>query len=149
MRIKFNIGDWSNDGHGRNQTTIIESNHPVETLQDAYLKSCEDLGFQFHRITGDEPADQIEMLVDYQDGLIPRGFFRKMLIEGVDLVNKHELETWEGTIHVYEDEIVPVILDFLSLNMPDDFKYEVISDDVPAFNGNWEKISTIGYGLFE
>lgn len=151
MKIKFNIGDWSGDGHSHNEVIIVECNYSRDDLQKAYFKSCKQTGFLFHRsYSHDENyVEGLSMLTEYGDGNLPLEFFTEMKERGFDLEELHELESYEGNIFADEVQLVQIILDFCSLNLPKDFEWSFVSDEIPSFNGNWSKISGIGYGMFE
>ena len=42
------LGDWSDDGHGKTDKILLESNKPVEEVQEAYRNSCKLMKIDFH-----------------------------------------------------------------------------------------------------
>ena len=48
IKMNIMIGDWSRDGHNQFDKVLIESNHKVFDMQQAYKASCRLTGIQFH-----------------------------------------------------------------------------------------------------
>jgi hypothetical protein len=42
------LGDWSNDGHGKHDKYLLESNVDVSVIQQAYKDSCKLTGVSFN-----------------------------------------------------------------------------------------------------
>lgn len=43
--IRFPIGDWSDDGHGKCEYFEVQSNHPVQHVREVHFKAPEVIGF--------------------------------------------------------------------------------------------------------
>ena len=41
--FKLDIGDWSDDGHGKKETFLVKSSHGIEDVREAYFKASRDL----------------------------------------------------------------------------------------------------------
>lgn len=52
-QIEFPIGDWSDDGHGKCETFLVDSNVSVETLRELHFLAPEQLGFEIGSICQD------------------------------------------------------------------------------------------------
>lgn len=72
--IKFEIGDWSGDGHGQHESFMVESNVPVEEVREAYFKAREKS--EFKSIT---PED---ICSDYEENTVKAPELRKLLAVG-------------------------------------------------------------------
>jgi len=46
-RFKLILGDWSDDGHGKTETFIVESNKPVDEAREAYFEAVKKTGIDF------------------------------------------------------------------------------------------------------
>lgn len=58
--IWFDIGDWSDDGHGKTQRYLVESSFPVERVREAHFKSISLLGFDIGDYRSDLDEDVSE-----------------------------------------------------------------------------------------
>lgn len=60
MLLRFGVGDWSGDGHGKTEVFLVESSHSADDVAAAYQYACERIGFIFHN----------EVSADYEDNRI-------------------------------------------------------------------------------
>jgi hypothetical protein len=58
-RIKFPVGDWSDDGHGKVQDFYAETSHPVETVREAHFMA-EGMGIKVGQICSDYESDTVD-----------------------------------------------------------------------------------------
>lgn len=102
-RFHLDIGDWSDDGHGKKETFLIESNKPVRACREAYFAAQKRLvenlwpeniyatydnpltpqapqiaatrahGFDFAHYVGDDEYLNAESLAHYTLWFITRG----------------------------------------------------------------------------
>jgi hypothetical protein len=73
-QINFVVGDWSDDGHGKCHSVIVESDKPVEAVREAHFAAQNLLGFDlgdFHR-DYDEPVAEHHAARLMELGLIDR-----------------------------------------------------------------------------
>lgn len=60
-KIKFPVGDWSDDGHGKCDWFLLESSVPVEDLREMYFNACSQTGIVFDReICSSRDDNQVE-----------------------------------------------------------------------------------------
>lgn len=79
MLIQFDLGDWSEDGHGKTLTLIVESNCTVEQLHALYAAATSRLGWALDEHVCNEyeehgiSADNLSFLEDL-GYVAPEGF---------------------------------------------------------------------------
>lgn len=152
------LGDWSDDGHGKSDKILVESNCTVDGVQQAYKDSCKMTGVQFnHNENYSGLKSYLEIATDYEENTIPVEaveIFRekfgltKEIIEGWELDDEYE----EGEpIHLNSDSIVNAWIWFVRLSHPEIIIQEVdVKDEIPCINGYWNKNLNVqfGYGLY-
>ena len=151
FRLVF--GDWSDDGHGKSEEFVIKSNKTVEAAREAYRASCLLTGFQLHG-SGDDNFTGIEFTYENEDDYQLCNNYEKnkpsqrildILIE-LKYPGAANLTTAEG---IYSEELRDILLWFIGLSLPG-FEYEVVENDVAAFNGYWGPLNIgIGYACYE
>lgn len=160
MIYRLVLGDWSEDGHGILKEVLIECNcNDVTDIQNAYKASCKKLGVQFNDdkdYTGKnlpygdphfiwtEYGDSNMSVVAY-DILNNAGCF-----DGIDIEENDDGRYYIDSIESGLEEHAKVIMNFISLSMPDDFTYQIIKKNYPCINGYWNENLNVqfGYGLF-
>lgn len=53
FKIKFTLGDWSGDGHGKNSSYIYESNKSVEEVREIHFKFKDMFSFDIGSLCRD------------------------------------------------------------------------------------------------
>lgn len=160
MIYRLVLGDWSEDGHGILKEVLIECNcNDVTDIQNAYKASCKKFGVQFNDdkdYTGKnlpygdphfiwtEYGDSNMSVVAY-DILNNAGCF-----DGIDIEENDDGRYYIDSIESGLEEHAKVIMNFISLSMPDDFTYQIIKKNYPCINGYWNENLNVqfGYGLF-
>ena len=126
-RFKIVMGDWSNDGHGMKEDFVVESTHPETELRAAFRKSVDkmNIGFDCNSDT------KYHVACEYDDNIVCK--------EVVDIFLENGLneDDWDieqtGEIRLTDpDSLVYMILWFISCSMPEDFKYEIVAEDIPC-----------------
>lgn len=140
MKVKLNLGDWSQDGHNLTKVVILEVNKTVKEIQDAYRKSCKDSGVELH-----------ELCSEYNDDVIDRETIEKLNNFGIDTLSwVYDSYEVDNNDDVYFNILGfrDLILDFIKVSLPD-LTYEIVKDDIPSINGFWGDLNvSFGYGLF-
>lgn len=115
-RVKFSLGDWSDDGHGKCDHFFVRTSAPVEDLRELHFKCNDVFGFnpgnlcreyEQHSLTPDQIAKLLQLGVIDQDDvdddgdvlidtLYLLGIWLKML-QRVDPTLQYEIETEDGT----------------------------------------------------
>jgi len=152
-KMYFVLGDWSDDGHGKTEKFLINSNKSVEEIQNAYKDSCKLTGISFNG--GDDytesgrnykSAGRFQIAVDYEES--------KLSEDVLDVLEKFKCP--KEIIEYYNEEAeeynyIKLWFWFVSLSLPG-LGYETIQDinDTPYINGYWNKNlnTTFGYGLY-
>lgn len=122
-KIKVNIGDWSNDGHGYNEVYVFDSNYDVNALRVAYKQSCELVGVQFNHntnYTDDESKSRhgtpYYICTKYGDASVSEEAATLLLEKGLDVADysmQHDEILYDA------DCILNLILDFIKLSLQD------------------------------
>lgn len=145
-KYKWVIGDWSDDGHGKSQNIIFETNHDIANIQVAYIQSCKLTGVAFHHGPDEGmtsfPEIKYRILEEYDDPSIPD--------EVIEVFKSHGLcREYSEIKYLSPSELGSILCWFISLSL-DDFKYKIIKDEVLPINGWWGKLNhQFGYGLFD
>lgn len=145
--LKITLGDWSQDGHGAYKEVLIKSNYDVHAVRQAYKDSCKKTGLCFNHskdYTGLNLEDDSPRLIwtEFEDSQISD--------EAKEILKKFNINVNSETdFYFSRKKAASLIMKFISLSMPDDFKYEFF-EDVEPINGWWnnELNVQLGYGLF-
>ena len=140
-KMKLILGDWSGDGHNISEKVLLEVNHPVETIQNAYKSSVKKTGIAFHDKSGEFKGKTIA--TNYEQGLddIPE--------EVLKVLKEYNIETPQSEDGDQTEEYTKLWFDFVKLSLPD-VQYKIIEDKIPNINGFYDKNlnASFGYGLF-
>lgn len=149
---KVPVGDYSHDGHGKSVQYIIKANYPFENLVEAYRNSCTKTGYGFESSCREN--NSIALLCGYGDWCLTEDAITKFKELGctVEIEEKDEddeefygEETYEPK-HLEHKECFDLVMWFISLSMPSDFKWEKI--DIQALFGYDSPLGGVGYGCF-
>jgi hypothetical protein len=153
MKFYIVLGDWSKDGHGKSEKVLIDSNIPMEELQEAYKKSCKKTGFDFSE----------NVCADYEDQKISQKTF-DILVENNCPLDKEffdyigsslsEPELSEDTYDEFlftDKSLIDTLMWFIGLSIDKEWTWEEVGDEIPCFNGYWSDTLNVsfGYGLYE
>ena len=153
-RMYLVLGDWSDDGHGKSEKLLIESNKTVEEIQNAYKDSCKLTGISFNGDKEDYTetnrgymeVDKYRIAVEYEDF--------KLTDEVVEVLTKYDCpkELMENYIEeAYSKTFTQLWFWFVSLSLPlVEYKKVLEVDSIPCINGYWSKNlnEQFGYGLY-
>ena len=132
-QVEIVVGDWSGDGHGKTDTTMIKSSLSGTGIWKAYKKGIEIVGF-----------DLTEFGSDYEDGYLPTEHYEKLLelgctIEVDDYDPKDADEDKPEKVPLYSESYVDLFLFIVGLGDPE-FRYKEADTS--------DSIHIGGYGLF-
>lgn len=142
-RTTLVMGDWSDDGHGKTDLTIINSNLAREQILKAYKKASKKLGFDLTK----------DICADYCDSHIPVDCLKALVQNGLDLDKvfdtdydvKEARQAMEGEnsedVALWPHSFIEIFLFIVKLGNQD-FEYEIVESDAATINIG-------GYGLFE
>ena len=134
-KLKFTLGDWSDDGHGKTRIFYVKSNKSVDEFREAHFKFA------------DKYFDIGSLCSEYGD----------YSIHDEETMNKmKKLNLWNEEFHDYvsPEDLMDVWLNAINIIMPD-FRFNVEVNDKwedVHFYGYDEKkrhLNVPGYGLFE
>ena len=139
-KVKFPVGDWSDDGHGKCDWFHLESSVSVEDLREMYFDTCTRTGVVFDN----------EICSNYQDSTKIDEQVKKLGL------TKEEVAFDEEEFEVYgvtQDLFMNIFIAWLKKHNPG-LELSVSQDDTPRFTfyGFDEKnrhIGHLGYGLFQ
>jgi hypothetical protein len=143
-KINFAIGDWSGDGHGRNNYTLVESNQSVEVVREAFFDAQEVTGINWEHDSG--------LCNEYGESALSKDMVKKFSKLGYTF-NQANTEK-DGTVFMGHDDMLDLLLWFLKLGN-NSLKLQLANVPlVPTFHfyGYDKKkrhIPFIGYGLFD
>lgn len=139
-KFKIELGDWSDDGHGKTEVYMLESDLTVAETREAYIRSINFTGIEFQK----------EIANAYDDNTLSEIVYLNFKEHGFDFT-KHEDEEEYEEIYICPDFYVEMLIWFIKLSAPES-TIKVIDDEIPCFNGFWNKDPRInshfGYGLF-
>ncbi len=139
--IDLPIGDWSNDGHGRCDNFIIESNKPIEALFKAYFAAQGKLPKLIH------PNN---ICSQYEQNTISNEVLTQMRAYG--FVYSNSVDNDDDENYLETEELASWTLIFMMLG-DKNLKLKIKNEkEIPKFI-NWnapkgKQLDQIGYGLF-
>lgn len=157
------LGDWSDDGHGKHDKILLESNVSVEDIQNAYKASCKLTGVSFnHNEDYTETdrdwreADRFRIACEYEDSTLSPFVFGILAKHGL---TKKMLKEWdpdgfedEEDISLTTESYIQLWIWFVKLSLPKDTVLTIVEgkDEIPCINGYWDKNLNVqfGYGLY-
>lgn len=158
------LGDWSDDGHGKYEKVLLQSNVDVDVIQQAYKDSCKLTGVAFNHnedYTGLKrhyrEAEEYQIATKYERSGIPAKALTELLKHGFREnfleSGKYDFNGWEKTLAEgedlhYDDLFVELWLWFVKLSLPKDVVLEEadVKDEIPVINGYWNKNLNVGFG---
>lgn len=155
------LGDWSNDGHGRSDKVLVESNKTVKEIQDAYKASCKLTGVSFNHnddFTGRKrdykEKEKYLIASEYGQGFYVSDEAKQALRDAGFDVEKHFAFGMDEEGYQIEDNDVIFLYiwtEFVKLSLPDLIMKKIPEDkSIPVINGYWDKNLNVqfGYGLY-
>jgi len=162
------LGDWSDDGHGKHDKILLESNVSVKDIQDAYKASCKLTGVSFNHnedfteTNRDwEEADRYRIACEYEDSLLSPFVFDILAKHGL---TKEMLKEWDKDGYSNDDgfdehglglcveSYIELWIWFVKLNLPSIAIIKVADEknEIPCVNGYWDDNLNVqfGYGLY-
>lgn len=122
--VQLTVGDWSDDGHGKVDNTLVKSNLNKDDVLKAYKDGCKVCGF-----------DITKYCEDYEDNSVPMELIRKVPPKILDSLYEETDEEYGAT----SEDFAQIYLWICKQGNPN-FVYKVF---VP------KEIHIGGYGLFE
>lgn len=139
------LGDWSDDGHGKTDIVIINSNLDAKELMTAYKKASKKLKFNFIN----------DVATEYEDSLLPREGLQTLIDNGLDLKTVFDTdydlkeaqkvlegkESEEDGVSLWTDSYTAIFLFIVKLGNPE-FEFRFTDSEESQINIG-------GYGLFQ
>lgn len=155
------LGDWSDDGHGKYDKVLVESNKSVKEIQDAYKASCKLTGVSFNHnddyteIKRDyKEQEKYHIATEYEQGFDVSDEAKQALRDaGFDADKHFAFGMDEEGDQVEDNDVVFLHLwtEFVKLSLPDLIINKISEDNsIPVINGYWNKNLNVqfGYGLY-
>ena len=166
MSKKYNmyleLGDTSNDGHGKTQRILLESNTLIREIRKAYKDSCKLTGVSLHSCMdkdftglkrGWKESSKYEVAVEFEEPNIPREALEILKKFGLtfEIVDEGslEIEEWDSKtkpLDLYYDNFIALWIWFVKLSNPK-IELKEIKDVIPTINDDDLDVY-FGYGLF-
>lgn len=141
--FKLEMGDWSDDGHGKTKTAVFETNVSVEYLREMYFTNKEVYG------------DILEYYCsEYGEYTISTEDIEEIEESGIIISDKMKEDAREnGEAYVDADDMIDWFIQFMKLGNPSLELNQITQPKMPTFHfyGYDEKqrhISFFGYGTF-
>ena len=138
--FKIAIGDWSGDGHGKNDYHTYRTNKKIEDIREAYFSAINKLGKDYPR----------EVCGDYQDSGVSKDMQDELKKKGF-VFTRFE-EEYEGKIFPYVDGMLELTEWFIQQG---DSSIKLEAEDVEVdtlhfygFDSKDRHIGFIGYGIY-
>lgn len=160
------LGDWSDDGHGKYEKVLLQSNLPVKIIQEAYKDACALTGISFNNnedytnVKRDwEEREKHQIATRYENSFVPKTCLAILESHGIqiedwyteDPSNKYSKDK-EGNLIIFQEDFVNLWIAFVKLCLPQDaiLQRAPQEEEIPVINGYWNKnLNTqFGYGLF-
>lgn len=139
--IRFPIGDWSDDGHGKCKYFMVKSNMPVKQVREIHFLAPTAVGFNIG-----------QMCSDYECSSLDADIVEKLLAIGID-PKKYGMEDDDDDYWMEPESLVDIWIDILKyINTGLDLE-RITKNDYEDINfyGNDDKnrhLETPGYGVF-
>ncbi len=154
---KMTIGDWSDDGHGKSDQFVFETNTPEDQIRQGYLDAITKSGVALHHtdsgyVTGkfkgfERPKNTIAILVDYETSNIPKETLLRLKNLGVKF-DQFDNEEEEGELYCSCEDAAKLFLEMVRTQI-NGFEYKLKNDDIKSINGFWGDLNVqIGYGTY-
>lgn len=160
MKVYIDLGDPSNDGHGRSKKVLLEINTTLLEMQEAYKASCKKLGISFNHNEDYtetkrhwEIADKYRICTEYEDT-----YLNTTCKEILDEAGCPYIAQWvedgydedyeDGRIYMEDGMLINLLIWFIQQSNSG-FTATVIdeSNTIPTFNEGNLNVQ-IGYGLY-
>lgn len=153
-KIYLTLGDWANNGHGKSEKILLESNKPISSINESYIKSVKLTLVNFNNyrhIQYDyKKAEKFEFCVSYEDCYLNHYIFEKLAKFGLtrELLESFGAEDWKERVEGQEpkwfiniDCFALLFIWFVKLS-DKELEIKKIDSSIPELKG-------FGYGLFE
>lgn len=155
------LGDWSDDGHGKYDKVLVESNKSVKEIQDAYKASCKLTGVSFNnnndfteRKRDWNETRKYQIATQYEQGFDVSDEAKQALRDAGFDVEKHFAYGMEEDGDQDDDNdaiFLYLWTEFVKLSLPDLIINKIAEDNsIPVINGYWNDNLNVsfGYGLY-
>lgn len=137
--IGFTLGDPSNDGHGMTSEFHIETSHSIKSIEMAYKRATEKLGWNYLETICSEYEDCTINSEQIED-----------IDKNLDLDIKDILPSWcirdlerKGYCHIGEDSFLEIFFEIITSEILDfEWNYRELDEDI------LDILDGAGYGLF-
>lgn len=156
------LGDWSDDGHGKHDKVLLESNVGVNAIQNAYKHSCKLTGVSFDHDNGDdhrswEDSEKYQICTEYENAVISQESFDVLAKFGLTkkILKSFDVDGMMSDVDdhcLYQESYINLWIWFVKLSLPKDTVLQVVpeKDNIPVINGYWNENLNVqfGYGLY-
>jgi len=147
--IKFNIGDYSRDGHGQSEMVTIKCNARISQLRDIYKRMIDDSGIYFGGLNwkGFKLVGIKWICSEYEDNVFDITDLKPMYRQPLIAANFDSYDD-KNKLYLYDEQIIRAMMIMIKA-FDERVEFEIVSppDDEHLFN-KWG-CHGIGYGLYE
>ena len=155
MIYKLELGDWSEDGHKISESFLFDCNYDIHKIRQAYKDSCKKLGVTFNYnedYTGLGLGYRSERLIwtEYQEASMSETAFE--ILDNAGCFEDIEYRKSDDGYYLNgSKDSARLIMKFISLSMPNDFRYKFVQEPQIESINSWndELNQQFGYGLFD
>jgi hypothetical protein len=135
-RFKLHIGDWSDDGHGKQEVFIINSNKPVLKARLAFIKAQRKVGINIK-----------DLCSEYEQCTIKPEIMKKLKELGFDDKDFENKSEEDGTAWPGVEGFLSLVLWYIQQGDPT-IKLTRGKEKLESFHNGRQNIGHLGYGLF-
>jgi len=137
--FEINIGDWSDDGHGKTEEhrVAVPSEFTQEMIAENYKNNCKKYG-----ITLEQPCG------GYGDRNFPIDPLRKMVKDGLNPSIVKNVDKYGEMAEIYTNDFFDIVCHMFFHGMPAGFTWHEIKTQGILLGGYGATQSSGGYGLF-
>lgn len=128
--ININLGDWSDDGHGKTSDNYFNCSHERKDVVAAYKKGCKKLGFVLHE----------EVASDYEDSKLDEDYYEKFVALGFT-------GTFEDLDYMQSEDLVELFIFTVQLGNSA-IQFTPAVSEVQEMFGYAGLSGHFGYGIF-
>jgi hypothetical protein len=137
----INLGDWSNDGHGKTKTrrVSVPAEFTLEMIAENYRKNCAKYEVNLGEICS-----------RYEDNNFPLEALQKMVQDGLDgeyLMRGYDIEEDES-VRIIAEDFFTITCHLFFYGMPDSFTWQEVKSQGVLVGGYSAVENSAGYGLF-
>lgn len=139
-RVRFRIGDYSGDGHGRSEDIWVYVNKTMKELRELYSKTCEDSGLYFGGLYFGKAKHYFS---EYGEST----FEKEIIPEKYESCFEHADLDMQGMYYFWPESLVETIMKMIKI-YDSSFSYSMTEEDSIDLFNPWGT-EVMGYGFWD